>query len=163
MKGVTKALNNLNGHSSPGLSSDSAFLPTPTSLIKEASEELTKPINTLFNILWSKGEFPSILKKDKKIFIPKPNKEDYSNPKSYRMLTLMNWLAKLYDFIIADRFSLWLEQINFDDDQYAYRKKTSCNHALFYLSQNIIEGFNNNQATVALFVDLEGAFDAVWH
>ena len=163
IKEVEKALHNLNGQSSPGLPLDSAYLPTPTCLIKEAATELTKPLHTLFNIMWSKGEYPTSLKRDKKIFIPKPNKDDYSNPKSYRMLTLMNWLAKLYDFIIADRFSLWLEQINFDNDQYAYRKKTSCNHALFYLSQNIIEGFNNNEATVALFVDLEGAFDAVWH
>ena len=54
---------------------------------------------------------------------------------------------KLYD---DHRRSLWLEQINFDDNQYVYRKKTSCNHALFYLSQNIIEGFNNNQATKLL-------------
>ena len=95
--------------------------------------------------------------------IKKYSKEDYTDGKSYRMLTILNIIAKLYDSIYSSRLSTWLELIKFDQDQYAYRKYTSCNHAVFSLVQDILEGFNQNKVTIGLFIDLEGAFDAVWH
>ena len=39
------------------------------------------------------------------------------------MLTLSPCIAKIYDSIFAERFYKWLEKIDFDQDQYAYRKK----------------------------------------
>ena len=163
-KEIESAFQNLNPHSSPGLSSNpEEFLGTPMILIKAAQEELKGPVHKLLGRLWETGQYPTILKRDRKIFIQKPGKDDYSAPKSYRMLSLLNWLSKIYDYLISVRFSRWMEEIQFDEDQYAYRKYTSCNHGLFYLSQNILESFNRNEATVALLVDLEGAFDAIWH
>ena len=79
------------------------------------------------------------------------------------MLTLSMCIFKLYDSIFSKRFSIWLEQISFDNDQFAYRKNLSCQHAVFKLIQDSIEGFNKGHITIAVLIDLEGAFDALWH
>ena len=79
------------------------------------------------------------------------------------MLTLSMCISKLYDSIFSKRFSIWLEQISFDNDQFAYRKNLSCQHAVFKLIQDSIEGFNKGHITIAVLIDLEGAFDALWH
>ena len=70
---------------------------------------------------------------------------------------------ELYDGIFSRRFSTWLEQINFDEDQYAYRRNLSCQHAIFKLVQHTVENFNKGNITILLLIDLEGAFDALWH
>ena len=55
-----------------------------------------------------------------------------------------------------------LGSINFDPDQYAYRKNLSCQMAMFNFIQNVQENFNKDKVTIAIFIDLEGAFDALW-
>ena len=79
------------------------------------------------------------------------------------MLTLSPCIAKIYDSIFAERFYKWLEKIEFDKDQFAYRKNHSCQMAMFKFIQHIQENFNKSKATMAIFIDLEGAFDAIWH
>ena len=79
------------------------------------------------------------------------------------MLTLSMCVSKLYDSIFSKRFSIWLEQISFDNDQFAYRKNLSCQHAVFKLIQDTTEGFNKDRITIAVLIHLEGAFDALWH
>ena len=165
IKEIQEELSNMNGQGSPGPPSeglkDSPGI--PPSLLKKASEELSPFLKVLFDILWSAGDFPSVLKEDIKFFTSKPNRENYSLAKSYRMLTLSMCVSKLYDSIFSKRFSIWLEQISFDDDQFAYRKNLSCQHAVFKLVQESIEGFNKGHITIAVLIDLEGAFDALWH
>ena len=79
------------------------------------------------------------------------------------MLTLSPCIAKIYDSIFAERFYKWLEKIDFDPDQFAYRKYQSCQMAMFKFIQHIQENFNLTKPTIAIFIDLEGAFDAIWH
>ena len=123
LKEIKEELSNLNGQGSPGPPSeglkDSPGI--PPMLLKKASEEISPYLKTLFDILWSAGDFPSVLKEDIKFFTSKPNRENYSLAKSYRMLTLSMCISKLYDSIFSKRFSIWQEQISFDDDQFAYR------------------------------------------
>ena len=95
------------------------------------------------------------------MFIPKSGKDDYSREKAYRMLTLSPCIAKIYDSIFAERFYKWLEKIDFDPDQFAYRKYQSCQMAMFKFIQHIQENFNLTKPTIAIFIDLEGAFDAI--
>ena len=41
--------------------------------------------------------------------MPKPNKTDYSVPKAYRIIILLNYLGKILERIIAKRLALYLE------------------------------------------------------
>ena len=160
---IFEAIDNLNGSGASGPATNDGDPGLPPIILKLGKEVIGPPLHFLLQTLWHHGEFPSCLKKDKKIFIPKPEKDDYSKEKSYRMLTLSPCIAKVYDSIFAKRFYNWLESINFDEDQYAYRKFFSCQTAMFKLIQTIQQQMNDNKATIAIFIDLEGAFDAIWH
>ena len=47
--------------------------------------------------------------------------------------------------------------------QSGFRRAKSTNDHLFRLSQSIMEGFNRGEHVVADFLDVEKAFDNVWH
>ena len=49
-----------------------------------------------------------------------------------------------------------------DAEQEGFRKFHSTSMALLRLVQNIYDGFNENESTVGVFIDMEKAFDSVW-
>jgi hypothetical protein len=48
------------------------------------------------------------------------------------------------------------------EDQNGFKKGQCTTHPLLRLTKRITHGFNNNKATLALFLDVESAFDKVW-
>ena len=60
-------------------------------------------ITRLFNNICDKGVWPSWFKVSVSVIIPKPKKADYSVPKSYRPIALLNTMGKLLTKIIANR------------------------------------------------------------
>ena len=102
IKEIMEQISDSNGLASPGPPSEGVNSPgIPPILLKKSSETLSPFTQHLFNILWKHGDFPDVLKSDIKFFIPKPDKDDYSVPKSYRMLTLSMCISKLYDGIFS--------------------------------------------------------------
>ena len=57
----------------------------------------------LFNEVCSTGTWPSHFKDSVSVIIPKPNKPDYTIPKAYRPIALLNTLGKLLTKILANR------------------------------------------------------------
>ncbi|KAF8712412.1 hypothetical protein AX14_013116, partial [Amanita brunnescens Koide BX004] len=57
----------------------------------------------LFNNICDSGVWPSWFKASTSVIIPKPKKTDYSIPKSYRPIALLNTLGKLLTKILANR------------------------------------------------------------
>ncbi|KAF8686199.1 hypothetical protein AX14_003859 [Amanita brunnescens Koide BX004] len=57
----------------------------------------------LFNNICREGTWPSYFKDSQSVIIPKPNKPDYSVPKAYRPIALLNTLGKLLTKILANR------------------------------------------------------------
>ncbi|KAF8664623.1 hypothetical protein AX14_006712 [Amanita brunnescens Koide BX004] len=56
----------------------------------------------LFNKVCFTGTWPSHFKESVSVIIPKPNKPDYSIPKAYRPIALLNTLGKLLTKILAN-------------------------------------------------------------
>jgi ribonuclease HI len=103
---------------------------------------------------------PNQWRESKAIFIPKADKEDYSNARSWRPISLMSFVFKT-----LERLILWhLEETvlttqGMHKDQHAFRKGRSTESALSdvvdYLESEVLrKGF-----AVAIFLDIEGAFD----
>ena len=71
---------------------------------------------------------------------------------------------KLVGRIIEQRLRSHLEQIGFiNKHQPGFRRATSTDNHLYRLSQFIIESFNRGEHVVATFLDVEKAFDNIWH
>ena len=83
---------------------------------------------------------------------------------SYRPISLISSIMKLFERVIEQRLRSHLENIGFlNKHQSGFRRAKSTNDHLFRLSQSIIESFNRGEYVVAACLDVEKAFDNVWH
>ena len=83
---------------------------------------------------------------------------------SYRPISLISSIMKLFERVIEQRLRSHLEHIGFiNKHQSGFRRAKSTDDHLFRLSQSIMESFNRGEHVVAAFLDIEKAFDNVWH
>ena len=83
---------------------------------------------------------------------------------SYRPISLISSIIKLFEKVIEQRLGSHLEQIGFlNKHQSGFRRAKSTDYHLFRLSQSIMESFNRGEHVVAAFLDVEKAFDNVWN
>jgi hypothetical protein len=89
--------------------------------------------------------------------------KNHTFPLNYRPISLLNSLGKLFEKIILKRLNFQLRELKvITNDQYGFKRGHSKTHALLRKVERITHGFNNNKATVTLFLDNERAFDKVW-
>ena len=101
------------------------------------------------------------MEKKKVVALLKPNK-DPTNPKSYRPISLLCTLYKLYERLILNRISNTVDNL-LTPDQAGFRPGRSCCGQVLNLTQYIEDGFEQRQITGAVFVDLTAAYDTVNH
>ena len=83
---------------------------------------------------------------------------------SYRPISLIISIMKLFERVIEQWLRFHLEHVGFIyKHQSGFRKTKSTDDHLFRLSQSIMESFNRGEHVVAAFLDVEKAFDNVWH
>ena len=83
---------------------------------------------------------------------------------SHRPSSLISSIMKLFERVIEQRLRSHLEDIGFiNKHQSGFRRAKSTDDHLFRLSQSIMEIFNRGEHVVAAFLDVEKAFDNVWH
>ena len=83
---------------------------------------------------------------------------------SYRPISLMSSIMKLFEQVIEQRLRSYLEDIGFINKyQSGYRQNKSTDDHLFRLSQSVMESFSRGEHVVAAFLAVEKAFDNVWH
>ena len=79
-------------------------------------------------------------------------------------ISLISSIIKLFERVIEQRLRSHLEHVGFiNKHQSGFRKAKSTDDHLFRLSQSIMESFNRGEHVVAAFLDVEKAFDNVWH
>ena len=81
---------------------------------------------------------------------------------SYRSVSLISSILKLFEKVIEQRLRSHLENIGFlNKHQSGFRRAQSTDDHLFKLSQPIMESFNRGEHVVAAFLDVEKALN-VW-
>lgn len=118
-------------------------------------------LTNIFNFCLSIGYFPGIWKVAKIIPIKKPGKAD-SIPLNYRPISLLPSLSKLFEKIILSRLKECLNS-KIIDEQFGFREGHSTTHQLNRLTEHISANFNRKKSTGFLMLDVEKAFDTVWH
>ena len=93
----------------------------------------------------------------------KPDKPPYLTT-SYRPISLISSIMKLFERVIEQRLRPHLEHIGFiSKHRSGFRRVKSTDDHLSRLSQSIMESFNRGEHVVAGFLDVEKAIDTVWH
>ena len=135
----------------------------PTDLFIQGGDNLRSAIHTLFSMSWKEGALPEMWKSADVKFLRKPGKPNYYSPSSYRPISLTSCLAKIMERIITSRLEAHIEGNHIiDAEQDGFRRKHSTVHAVLRLVQAIHNGFERDQYTAAIFIDLKGAYDSIW-
>ena len=131
-------------------------------ILQKLNKKTIKRLLTIFKACLSNGYTPQIWRQSRTIFIPKLNKEDYTNVRSFRPISLTSFFFKT-----LERLTLWeiektcLTQIPYHPNQHAFRKGHSTDTALSEAIQRIERAFSNKNYYLAVFLDIEGAFDNI--
>lgn len=136
-------------------------LPWPA--LKQAPDEFYERLIKLFDAVEFSGHYPASWKQGRIVYIPKPGK-DSSIPTNLRPITLLNTLGKLFEKAWLPRFRAETHNINpIPITQFGFRAGLSCETALHLITQRLTDGFNSKKVAVAAFLDIEKAYDRLWH
>ncbi|GFV70817.1 RNA-directed DNA polymerase from mobile element jockey [Trichonephila clavipes] len=117
----------------------------------------------LFNLLMENCHFPKNWKTAVVVPILKPNSND-TQPQNYRPISLLSSLSKAYEFVLLNRLNQHCIARNIIiPEQHGFVTQCSTVTQLLRVTELIHHGFQNNQATGMLFVDIATAFDKIWH
>jgi len=126
-------------------------------LPKNAILLLTRIINGCLKI----GYFPAIWKRSIIIAIPKPFK-NHNLPVNFRPISLLSSLSKIYEKILLHKLIPVIDP-HIRCEQFAFRSQHSTTLQLLNFTDHLSINANNKEKTAAVFLDIEKAFDQVWH
>ena len=122
-----------------------------------------KVLAQAFSISLKQGFIPHVWNVAVLCTLIKPDKPP-SQTTSYRPITLLSAIMKLFERVIEKRLRKNLEDNGFFSKyQSGFRKSKSTDDHLFRLSQTIMESFNRGEHAIVAFLDVEKAFDNVWY
>jgi hypothetical protein len=134
-------------------------------ILKNLPAQLICLLVAIFNSAMANHIFPAVWKEADVIGIHKPGK-DASVPSSYRPISLLNSIGKLYERILLTRLKDYVFANNIlINEQFGFRPKHSCINQVHRITEHVLSGFSSHphRGTGALFFDVAKAFDKVWH
>lgn len=117
---------------------------------------------TLYTHLIGLGYHPKVWRQSIGAVLKKPNKSDYTIPKAYRIIALLNCLGKVSEKLIATRLAYLGETTDLlHQSQLGGRKYRSAIDAALILTHDIQRAWTKGNTVSCLMVDIKGAFDHV--
>src|SRR6201985_385804 len=107
--------------------------------------------------------FPAAWKEATVICLPKAGKP-LRSPSSYRPISLLCALSKIAESVLLHRLEKFVEDNNLIPEfQHGFRKKHGTGHQLLRVTEHIAEKLNRRDHVSMLLLDVQQAFDRVWH
>ena len=131
-------------------------------VLKEAKNEMIKPLTTLFNTSLQSGTVPV----DWKLANVTPifKKGSKSLPSNYRPISLTSVVCKMLETLIRDKLVNHLEENKLiRDTQHGFRNKRSCLTNLLDFLHDVFNRYDESKAVDVIYLDFQKAFDKVPH
>ena len=153
---IADIISNLNQYKSEGPNG------IPMKILHLLRNDISSILADLFNLSFSSGVFPSILKIAKVIPVhKKSSKLDTSN---YRPISILSNLDKIIERLMYNRLYKFLESNDLIYSlQFGFRKNYSTSLALLSLTENIKQEIDKGRFGCGIFIDFQKAFDTVDH
>ena len=136
-------------------------------LIQKTYQAAPGMLNKVYKALFTKGYHPKAWRSSIGIILPKNGDRDTSDPKSYRIISLLNSLGKVLEKLYAARLSYLANTTGLlHNSQLGGRKQRSTVDAALLLvqyveEQRISRKVPSNAITSTIFLDIKGGFDHV--
>ncbi|KAK2716071.1 hypothetical protein QYM36_010595 [Artemia franciscana] len=132
--------------------------------IKKNINVLSPTLLKLFNSCLKTSYFPVLWKQANIIVILKKGKTNDGNPGSYRPISLLSNIGKIFERIIMNRLDkLSLDNCWVSKRQFGFCKGKSTIDAVDNMVSVIEKNKEEKKFTLCLFFDIKGAFDNAWH
>ena len=126
--------------------------------------EIQSHIFMIFDTCIKMSYFPVKWKLAQVLVLPKPNKEDYTDPSPYRPKSLLSVLGKTLEGILLVRLQdLGTTQNWVNKNQHGFRNVLSTITAIDSLKKAIQHGYHCKAYTACVLLDIKGAYDNAWH
>ena len=132
-------------------------------VLQELPQKGMVKLTHLFNAAMRIKYVPSLWKVAEIIMIPKPGK-DASKVASYRPISLLPLISKLFEKLMLKRIKTVIEKNNLiPSHQFGFCEKHSTIDQVHRVTETIESAIEKNQVCSAIFLDVAQAFDKVWH
>ena len=131
-------------------------------MLQKGLTQVRQEFATIAKASFTSGHVPKNWTESTGIYLPKPGKTDYRNPKSFRTITLapvpLKWM---------ERVVLWHMEVDLgiykklNKRQYGFMRGVSTETALQKILLKIEKTMINSGLALGTFLDVEGAFDNV--
>lgn len=129
-------------------------------LLSTISVFIVPVLTSIFNLCFSTGIYPNILKTARVVPIFKQG--DSSDVSNYRPISTLSIFNKMLETVIHKRLHAYFSSINvMSDRQFGFRRGFSTTQAVTSLIDYITVSLRERKDTVCLFLDLRKAFDTV--
>ena len=134
----------------------------PTKILKPRKNDISTQLSDIFDVSFSTGVFPYILKIAKAVpTFKKQSKLVYSN---YCPISLLSNLEKKIGKLMYSRIFKFLnDSSSIYPLQFGLRQRFSTTHALINITEEIRKNLDEGNIGCGIFVDLQKAFDTVEH
>lgn len=134
----------------------------PNYIIRKLGNRFIITLATILNQAFNIHYFPTYWKTALIITIHKNGKPN-NQPESYRPISLLPCLSKIYERAIKDKLDEQCELLNLlPQDQFGFIRHRSTTHPLVILQSDIITALHHKKPTIAIALDIAKAFDTAW-
>ena len=132
----------------------------PPKIIKDSIKIVSLPLTELFNISVEESFFPIDLKYAN--VAPVFKKDDSTNKKNYRPISILPSISKIYERILFQQISSYVSSI-LSPYLCGFRKGYNAQHALLRLKNKLNICLDNKENIGIFMMDLSKAFDCIPH
>ena len=137
----------------------------PNEVLKVIACEICSCFEQIFNNPLALGHYPSHFKESIMVILRKiGGNRDYTSPKSYRPISLLNTLGKIIEAILATRISYMATIYNLLPKTHFGGQRGSCiETAIHNLLEKVYAAWNKNEIASLLMMDVSAAYPNTSH
>ena len=132
-------------------------------VLKHFTTKAVSFLCVIINRMLQSSIFPSRWKEAEVVMIPKC-KIGSNTTRDFRPISLLSCVGKIAEAVVLRRMQFFVESRNIVPDcQFGFRKKHSTTQQILRLVEHTTRSFDYKKYTGIVLLDIEKAFDRVWH
>ncbi|QRV80136.1 Reverse transcriptase from transposon X-element protein [Ceratobasidium sp. AG-Ba] len=131
----------------------------PNCVYTNCADILVPLLVPLYRATFALKYYPQAWRESVTVVLRKPGKPDYSKPKAYRPIALLNVISKLLSACVAEELNRIAEKWNLlPEHHFGGRQGRTTSDSMHTLTSFIKNAWRNGDVVAGLFLDVSGAF-----